>query len=75
MSVRAALAKLERSAAKAGMFSTGPCICQGPQVVVYDQKKGPPSEPDRTCDRCGRERERINIRIVRNDPPGTRRVA
>ena len=69
MSARAALARLERSAAKAGMFSTGPCICQGPLRQVYDELKGPLHPPvDRTCEYCGRERELITIRIVYKQP-------
>ncbi len=65
MSVRASLARLERSAARAFGGDGSPCKCQGPLLVIYDKAKGiTPGPQENRCTACGRERTRINVHIV-----------
>lgn len=70
MSVRASLACLERTAARAFGGDGSPCRCQWPMVVIYDEARGAtPEPPSNHFGDCGRERTRINVRIVETPRP------
>ncbi len=70
MSVRASLARLERSALRVFGDDTSPCRCGKPLVVVYHEMAGTvEGDEGQRCPSCGRERVRINVHIVEMPKP------